>query len=255
MFTNPRPAAEELQKYYQSDDYISHSNIRKGILPVLYQRIRKYTLKRKYRLLEKYQKPGNLLDVGCGTGEFLALGKQRGWNVTGIEPSTQAREQAVSNFKLEVGDESLLDHLPSGHFNMITLWHVLEHVPLLNERMQTLHRLLHDDGLLVIALPNSGSWDARHYHSAWAAYDLPRHLYHFTPVTSKHLLEKHRFTVLTQKPMVFDSFYIGLLSEPYRTGKKNLPLAFYTGLYSNLWAFFHQKNYSSFILLSKKEKS
>lgn len=254
LFTQDRPPAAELQKYYQSESYISHSNTKKGMLAFLYQQVRQYTLRRKFSMIESSHKKGVLLDIGCGTGEFLQMGRRRGWTVQGIEPSPVARDFARNKYGLDVSGESELRNLPSGHFDVITLWHVLEHVASLSESIQNLIRILKEDGLLVIAVPNAASKDAAIYKQFWAAYDVPRHLYHFTPSSLRLLLNQQGLEVTGQRPMIFDSFYISLLSEEYRSGKKRLLPAFYHGLISNWWARRNQQNYSSFIFLCKKQK-
>ncbi|MHC1706762.1 MAG: class I SAM-dependent methyltransferase [Bacteroidales bacterium] len=254
-FTQPRPLSQNLSQYYQSEEYISHSNKNEGLFAWLYQKIRHYTLARKYKLIEKHHSKGKLLDIGCGTGEFLMTGKHRGWNVEGIEPNQGARVHARENYGLTVHELDNLSSLKSNHYDVITLWHVLEHVSNLKETLNTLNRILKDDGLLIIAVPNSDSKDAVIYGKFWAAYDVPRHLYHFTPVTLKKLLNRHHIKVLHSSPMIFDAFYVSLLSEEYIYGKKKFFKGFINGLRSNLWANFHQKNYSSFIFICKKDKT
>lgn len=253
LFTQPRPLPEELQKYYQSEAYISHSNIKKGLIAFLYQQVRQFTLRRKFSLLESVHNKGLLLDIGCGTGEFLNVGKNRGWTVLGIEPNPGAREFARRNYGLDVQDESCLNNLPDKHADVITLWHVLEHVASLADSLKNIIRILKEDGILVIAVPNAASKDAAIYKQHWAAYDLPRHLYHFTPDTLGNLLTGLGLKVFSRRPMIFDSFYISLLSEEYRSGKKRILPALYHGLVSNYWAIRHQQNYSSFMLLCKKD--
>lgn len=255
LFTNPRPLPQNLSGYYKSKDYISHSNTSTGLFAWLYQRIRQYTLTQKFDTIEKFHPAGSLLDIGCGTGEFLHTGKKRGWSVQGIEPNPDAREMAVKNYGLSVFDEPGLTSLDSDQFDVITLWHVLEHVFSLEESILNLKRLLKNDGLLVIAVPNAASKDASIYGKYWAAYDVPRHLYHFTPLTLTKLLNRYSIEVIASRPMIFDAFYISLLSEEYIRGKKNFFKASINGIRSNAWARSHQQNYSSFILLCKKEKT
>lgn len=232
-FTNPIPLETEISKYYESDEYISHSNTSKGLVNFLYQKVRNYTLDQKVNLLQKLGSGRKLLDIGCGTGEFLGRTKKHGFITEGIEPSKAAKKQAIENFSLSVNGEAHLGTLPSDSYDFITMWHVLEHVYHLNDRIAELKRLIKPDGHIIIAVPNLNSFDALKYKEHWAAYDLPRHLYHFSEQDIKALAKKHGLTVTQVLPMKFDSYYVSLLSEKYKTGKQNLFSAFFTGLKSN----------------------
>lgn len=251
-FTNPRPTSDELPSYYESKDYISHSSEKKGILSYVYQQARKYSLAQKYKLIQQYPAHSKILDYGCGTGDFLNYCKTHNWDATGIEPNPHAREQAVHNHKLHVEDEAFVNHLPPSSFDVITLWHVLEHLPLLKERTTALVNALKPGGLLIIALPNPDSWDAKHYQNFWAAYDLPRHLYHFNPETLKRFARDFPVQFLSQHPMKLDAYYISLLSEKYKTGKQSFLKAFFNGWKSNSAAFSGDGSYSSVIYLFKR---
>jgi 2-polyprenyl-3-methyl-5-hydroxy-6-metoxy-1,4-benzoquinol methylase len=251
-YTNPRPKENELEGYYKSDAYISHSNTQKGLINSIYQLVRKYTLLKKLQLVSKFYKTGEILDIGCGTGEFLNTFKNAKWNTIGVEPSADAREMAIKNYDLNVIDESGIIGLDNETFDVITMWHVLEHVPKLNERIEDLKRLIKTNGIIIIAVPNCNSLDAKFYKEHWAAYDLPRHLYHFTPNDIESLFKKHSLKVFRILPMVFDSFYVSMLSEKYLTGKSNTIKALWTGLRSNLSALKTGKTYSSQIYLIRK---
>lgn len=251
-FTNPIPDLNELGSYYKSDEYISHSNTKKGFINSCYQTIRKYTLIKKLRLISKFYRTGNLLDIGCGTGEFLETCKRAKWNVLGIEPDESARRMAIDNFSLDVRPEQDLKNLKDESFDIITMWHVLEHVPDLKGRIKELRRLLKPKGLIIIAVPNCSSLDAKLYQQYWAAYDVPRHLYHFTPNDVERLMGQFDLKVFNILPMVFDSFYVSMLSEKYRTGKINLIRSMWNGLRSNLNAIKTGREYSSQIYLIKK---
>jgi len=248
-FTNPRPDKKALGKYYESIDYISHSNINKGIINKLYRFVRQYTIKNKIRLITKFVNEGNVLDIGCGSGEFLNELKKQNWNVTGIEPNESARKFAAENYGINALEENDLNNLEKNSFDVITLWHVLEHVFDIEERILQIKKVLSKKGILVIALPNPDSLDAKIYGKYWAAYDLPRHLYHFNKATVERLFNKYGFSIIKLKPMFFDSFYVSMLSEKYKTGKVNYPKAFFNGLKSNLFAAFNNKNYSSIIYI------
>jgi 2-polyprenyl-3-methyl-5-hydroxy-6-metoxy-1,4-benzoquinol methylase len=232
-YTSPRPTEKDLGKYYESEDYISHSNTSKGIVSRLYQRVRKHTLEKKLKLVNREGQKGSLLDIGCGTGEFLNTVKQDGWKTIGIEPSPSARKQAVENYKLDIREEGELNNLPANSFDVITMWHVMEHVAYPRERVQKLNELLKNNGVLIIAVPNRNSDDAKYYKANWAAYDVPRHLWHFRAQDMRKLVEQFGFEVKQILPMKFDSYYISMLSEKYKTGSNHLLKAVWRGWISN----------------------
>jgi SAM-dependent methyltransferase len=249
-FTNPRPGPTELGKYYESPDYISHSDSRHGLFASVYQKVRKYTLGRKYALIHKYHQKGEILDIGCATGQFLNYMDERGWKVAGIEPDEKARNRAVTEFGLQVFPEKHLDSFKTASFDVITMWHVLEHISDLNSRIEHIKKLLKKDGTFIVAVPNCDAYDAEKYKSHWAGYDLPRHLYHFTKTDMKLLMEKFGFTIVKILPMRFDAFYVSLLSEKYKNGKIRWLPALWSGFWSNLNA--GQKNgHSSLIYVIK----
>jgi 2-polyprenyl-3-methyl-5-hydroxy-6-metoxy-1,4-benzoquinol methylase len=254
-FTNPRPGPSELGRYYQSEAYISHSNNGKGLINGLYKLIRKYTLIKKLQLINRlngYTNPSKqLLDIGSGTGEFIAICKAGKWKVIGIEPSETAAMYARNNYKLTILPEEEINNLQDNHFDIITMWHVLEHVPELNKRIEDLKRLIKPRGTIIIAVPNHSSADAKHYKEFWAAYDVPRHLYHFTPDTIKALFNKHDLSVKQVLPMRFDSFYVSMLSEKYINGKPNLIKAIWNGFKSNISAIRSGETFSSQIYIIK----
>ena len=251
-FTNPIPSEETIGKYYQSDDYISHSDTNKGIINKLYHLVRKQSLKSKINLINKStnQQKGTILDIGCGTGYFLQACKENGWKIEGMEPDSTARTLAEKNTGQTI-HKDLLSINEEGKYDLITLWHVLEHVHKLNESIQHIHKLLKPNGVLIIAVPNCLSYDSITYNDYWAAYDVPRHLYHFTQSDMDKLLNKHKFSRTETKPMIFDSFYVSMLSDKYKYGKTNYFRAFLTGLKSNLKAS-KTNNYSSLIYIFKK---
>lgn len=233
-FTNPRPEAAELGKYYESAEYISHSDSRKGIFAAVYQQVRKFTLGRKLAMISKFQQKGEILDIGCATGQFLNYMAEHGWNATGIEPDNKTRARAISEYGLKVFPEEQLNSFDKATFDIITMWHVLEHVSDLNGRMKQLKNLLKPQGTLIIAVPNCEAYDAKIYREFWAGYDLPRHLYHFSKSDMKLLVEKFGFTIVNVLPMKFDAFYVSLLSEKYKAGKMRWLPALWNGFWSNL---------------------
>jgi len=234
-FTNPRPTNDKLPDFYKSINYISHSDTRKGLVSQLYHLVRKFTLNQKLKLLKANVAVGNLLDYGCGTGMFLKQANAKGWNSFGTEPDDGARDLANKNKKLAFGNKQELNAFdPHITFNAITLWHVLEHVTDLPETLDFFKQKLKRNGILIIAVPNYNSYDAKHYNAHWAAYDLPRHLYHFEAKTICQLMAKYGFVMHKTYPMKFDSFYVSMLSEKYLLGRMNYLKAFLVGLRSNL---------------------
>jgi 2-polyprenyl-3-methyl-5-hydroxy-6-metoxy-1,4-benzoquinol methylase len=248
-FTNPRPEAEQAGYFYKSENYISHSNTQKGFINKLYHAVRKITLKQKTNLIQGDQKgTKNLLDIGCGNGHFLHACQQRGWNTVGMEldPETAARAAALTGQNIY----SNLNAIPEdSNFELISLWHVLEHVYELEAYFEFFKKRITPTGKLLLALPNSNSFDAKYFQAYWAAYDVPRHIYHFNPKTIQSLAKKHGFKLAKQHGQIFDSFYISLLSHEYKTGSKKLIASFFVGLWSNILAFFKTGNYSSNIYI------
>tara|TARA_B100001758_G_C18406282_1_gene612334 strand:- start:517 stop:1410 length:894 start_codon:yes stop_codon:yes gene_type:complete len=255
-FTNPRPEEKNIHKYYQSENYISHTNKKRGLFSWLYQNIRKYTLKKKANLILKLNKERNvnILDYGCGTGDFLQRCKELKMNVFGIEPSKKAREQAISNFGIDVKENDNLEEYSKNKFDTITLWHVLEHLYSINKTIKSFNKILKNNGHLIVAVPNINAWESKYYKSFWAAWDVPIHLWHFSPETLTQIFKKHGFRVIEKKPMLFDSYYISILSEEYKTGKKNYVKGVLIGLLSNIIGIFTSKGTSSVLYVLKKEK-
>jgi 2-polyprenyl-3-methyl-5-hydroxy-6-metoxy-1,4-benzoquinol methylase len=252
-YTNPRPGSNEIGKFYQSEDYISHSNTKRGLMNKVYQVVRNFTISKKLSIIKQYVSRGTILDVGCGTGEFLNFARNNGFQTTGVEPGNDARKYAIENYSLNVYNEDYIKTIPDSSFDVITMWHVLEHVHELNDRVGELKRIIKDNGIVLIAVPNHTSLDASIYKEYWAAYDLPRHLYHFSPDTITQLFKKHGFKNIKILPMKFDSFYVSMLSEKYKTGSVKYLRAFVNGLKSNIMASKKANNtYSSQIYLFKK---
>lgn len=256
-FTNPRPNTTEIGSYYKAEEYISHSDTTKGLMNRLYHLVRKYTLVKKLQLVARLcgipseKDPKSLLDIGCGTGAFLKTCYDAGFKCIGIEPDADARSFAINN-KLDVRSENELNTLQIESFDMISMWHVLEHVHDLNGRIIKIKELLKPNGWAIVAVPNCNSMDAKHYGNEWAAYDVPRHLYHFTPKDINELFKKYGMKVIETLPMRFDSFYVSMLSEKYKTGYVNYLRAIYQGVASNVAAIKSGKEFSSQIYLIKK---
>ena len=251
-FTNPRPLDKKLGDYYKSDMYISHTNNTKGLFNWMYQTVRNYAIGTKVSLLKSIKKTGTHLDIGCGTGEFLNSCKLAGFTTKGIEPSELARNQAINNHGLNISSNTDLSQYTDQEFDSISMWHVLEHVPALNETIKQFDRLLKPDGKIIIAVPNHKSWDATFYKEFWAAWDVPIHLWHFSTETIQQLFKNSNFSLEKTKPMIFDSFYVSLLSEEFKTGKKNFITGFIIGFISNLAGLFSKRGHSSAIYVFKK---
>ena len=248
LITTPQPAAEDLAGYYQSQAYISHSNTQKGIVPFLYRLAQKWSLKNKINLINSLSNhKGTLLDIGAGTGNFCETSKQNSWDVYGVEPNEKAREIAA---KKNIFLHQSIEDFKGQQFDVITLWHVLEHLPDLENTITAIQKLLKPNGVLIVAVPNYNSFDAKHYKRFWAAYDVPRHLWHFSQKSMSKLFSKN-MKLLKTKPMIFDSFYVSLLSEKYKTGNSFAIKALWIGFWSNIRAL-STKEYSSLIYCFKK---
>ncbi|MBC7862884.1 MAG: class I SAM-dependent methyltransferase [Bacteroidia bacterium] len=237
-FTSPRPQAQDLGNYYKSEDYVSHSDTKKGAVNRLYHWVRSYTLIKKLQLVLRYSKRGKILDFGCGTGAFLEICKRDKWEVFGIEPDPDARKLAKEKSGVEAFEskEEFHKQLPQQKFDAITLWHVLEHVPDLEAWFEFIKDHISANGKIIIAVPNCSSFDAKKFGEFWAAYDVPRHLSHFTPKDIETLFKKHGYSLIKTLPMVFDSFYVSMLSNKYKHGSTRLFASFWTGFVSNLKA-------------------
>ncbi|MDI1353996.1 MAG: class I SAM-dependent methyltransferase [bacterium] len=236
-FTNPLPDIEKLGSYYKSEEYISHSDTTKGLISKLYHLVRKRTIKAKLEIVSSHVSRGTLLDYGCGTGAFLDAARQSGWKTFGLEPDSGARKMAFESGLNVSGDKEVLQQKTRDHkFNAITLWHVLEHVTDLEETLSFFKNKLNREGALIVAVPNHKSFDALHYGNNWAAYDVPRHLYHFDKDSLEKLMSTAGFRLVKMYPMKYDSFYVSMLSEKHKNGSINYLKAFFIGLRSNMKA-------------------
>lgn len=248
--TYPQPSASALPKYYESDDYISHTDGKRSFFEQLYQWVKSRSLQKKVELINTFhQGKGKILDIGAGTGDFLVCAKESGWQTVGIEPNEKAQNMAVSKgVSFEKDTQSIKKH----QFDVITMWHVLEHIPNIEQKIQELKILLKPGGTLIVAVPNFKSYDANYYGEFWAAYDVPRHLWHFSKIAIEKLFAKEDMKLVRTLPMFFDSFYVALLSEKYKTGKMNYFKAFWIGFQSNLKAK-RTLEYSSHIYVIKNK--
>lgn len=254
-FTQDAPDEQASGSYYKSAAYISHSNSGEGLVNSIYRQARKITLQIKRRQVLRFSqlKSGKLLDIGCGTGAFAHTMQSASWQVVGIEPDEVARLNAEQLYGFSPLLPTSLYTLPAGQWQVITLWHVLEHVYDLHGYFQEFKRLLQPSGVCFIAVPNYTSADAHHYQANWAAYDVPRHLYHFSPQSFAQLAADHGFTIKAKLPMWLDAWYVALLSEQYLNNKWGIPAALWQGLKSTLAALGNNNKCSSLIYVLQQK--
>jgi 2-polyprenyl-3-methyl-5-hydroxy-6-metoxy-1,4-benzoquinol methylase len=247
LITHPQPSLEKLPSYYESVDYISHTDGNKSLFEKMYQFVKGIALKNKLKFINSQSTKGRILDIGAGVGDFLSVCKNDGWQTVGIEPSDKAKTIAKNK---GVSFVEHLSELEDHSFDIITMWHVLEHVPDLENQIKELKRLIKPTGTILIAVPNFNSFDANYYGKYWAAFDVPIHLWHFSKTAIKKLFAKEKLELVNVLPMKFDSFYVSLLSEKYKTGKMNYIKAFFIGWKSNRYGS-KNSEYSSHIYVLK----
>ncbi|MSP85699.1 MAG: class I SAM-dependent methyltransferase [Flavobacteriaceae bacterium] len=248
LITSPQPSPEILSSYYESNDYISHTDSKRSLFEKAYHFLKGIALKNKLNLINNCSSSkGNLLDIGAGTGDFLLSAKQNGWDSIGVEPNEKAKAMAV---KKGVEFSASTEELESHTFDVITMWHVLEHVPNIENQIKELKRLIKPNGTIIIAVPNFKSFDAKYYGKFWAAFDVPIHFWHFSKTAINLLFKKENINLEKVLPMKFDSFYVSLLSEKYKNGKMNFVKAIWIGLLSN-WNAKWSSEYSSHIYVLK----
>lgn len=260
LFTNPRPTEASIGVYYHSASYISHHDEPQTLLSKVYGQVRKIAVNDKINLVSKYneRKHKSILDIGCGTGFFLSACKQRGWSTSGTEPDGDARKTASSRIGVQICSSIFDEEMKEKHFSTITMWHVLEHVHRLDETLSWIHEHLEKNGTLIVAVPNAQSHDAKVFGPYWAAYDVPRHLYHFDQASMASVLARHDFKIFDIKPMIFDSYYVSLLSNKYKHGSSKMVSSFFTGSLSNIKGLNtnHDKpNTSSLIYVIRKNNT
>lgn len=248
--THPQPTLDRLGMYYEFDDYISHTDGKRTLFEKMYHFIKRRAIKNKLRLIEQHQPvKGKILDIGAGTGDFLLEAKNKNWETVGVEPNEKAKSIAINKGVLFA---DTVEKLESNSFDVITLWHVLEHVPDVAHQVAELKRLLKPSGTLIIAVPNFKSFDANYYKTFWAAYDVPRHLWHFSKTAIEKLFDKQNMNLVAVKPMWFDGYYVSLLSEKNKTGKMNFINGLAIGFVSNVVGIF-KNEYSSHIYILKNK--
>ncbi len=251
LITSPQPSPENLGRYYESNDYISHTDSKRSLFEKAYHFVKGIALKNKLNLINNCSSSkGNLLDIGAGTGDFLLTAKQNGWETIGVEPSEKAKGIAIGK-GIKFSDST--QDLESHSFDVITMWHVLEHIPNLEIQIKELKRLVKPNGTIIIAVPNFKSYDANYYGKFWAAFDVPIHFWHFSKKAIQLLFQKENIKLEKVLPMKFDSFYVSLLSEKYKNGKMNFVKAIWIGLVSN-WKAKSSLEYSSHIYVLKNNE-
>ena len=233
LFTWPRPNDSELGRYYKSDDYLSHNESKKGIIPFIYNRVKRVNIKNKFNIATTAAKGKRMLDFGCGVGDFIFYAKQNGYEVAATDVSDNARNAAAKKLGATLPSPHQVFEMPDNSFDIITMWHVLEHIGDLKTQIFHLDRLLAQDGRLVIALPDYLSYDAQHYQEMWAAYDVPRHLNHFDKNSLQNLFSTTQLKLVDTKPLKWDSYYISMMSEKYRGASLSFVRGLVQGFKSN----------------------
>ena len=233
LFTEPRPDPNSIGKYYQSEEYYSHQENKNGFIPRIYETVKGFNQKKKYKLATKGMNKGRMLEIGCGAGDFLKVMENKGWNCTGIEPSENAKAIAIKKVKAQLYNPEDINSLPNESFDLITMWHVLEHVDNLKEEIMHLERLLKKGGRLVLALPNFKSADAEYYREYWAAYDVPRHFNHFCRESINNIFKNTTLKLKKTDKLVWDAYYISYMSEKYKNHTLPLLKGAWRGLLSN----------------------
>lgn len=234
LFTTPCPAPDKIGDYYKSEEYLSHNDEKKSLFARIYNIVKKTNIKNKFNIaVGNKQSAVRILDIGCGVGDFLNYAKEKGCKITGIEPNDDARKIAEKKLNTKVFSPAELENLPDNSFDIITMWHVLEHVADLKTEIHHLQRLLKNDGRLILALPNYKSFDAEYYKDKWAAYDVPRHLNHFSRTSIENIFKETKFQLTDIKPLKWDSFYISMLSEQYLGNSNSFIKGTITGWKSN----------------------
>ena len=232
-FTDPRPTPEVIGKYYQSEAYYSHQQNKKGFIPRIYEFVKSFNIKHKASLAIEGLPKGRLLDIGCGVGDFLVYVQKKGWEVQGVEPSEDAKKIAESRLGFLPKSPSEYALFPDHSFDVITMWHVLEHIDDLHFQTDEITRLLKPGGRLVIALPNYQSFDCQYYKDKWAAWDVPRHLNHFAPDMLRGMFVTLGFQVIDTQKLIWDSYYISYMSERFLGHSLPLVRGAWVGLRSN----------------------
>ncbi len=254
QYTMPRPPKDKIGNYYKSEEYYSHQENKKGFIPKLYEAVKKVNLRKKYRLATKDLAEGKLLDIGCGVGDFIHRAEEKRWECMGVEPSEEAKVIAKKRIKANIINSEELEQIPDNTFDLITMWHVLEHVDDLKWQVEQLQRLIKPNGRIVIAVPNYKSHDGKFYKEHWAAYDVPRHLNHFNKQTITKIFKSKGLQLKKTDKLIWDAYYISYMSEQYRIHKFPLLRGVFQGLVSNCKAR-KSGEWSSMVYVFEAQKS
>lgn len=252
VLTSPVPSEKEIERYYKSAEYLSHNSNRKTLTSLVYKFVRKINIKRKFKLINSFNTGSTILDYGCGSGHLLEYFKKKGWKIYGVETNALAQVTASKLNNINISENLDTVFAKENSLDVITLWHVLEHIHNLNEVVNKLSILLNKSGILIIAVPNINSPDSKVFGEFWAGLDVPRHLYHFNAESMEQFLSKHNFKIISALPMKFDAFYVSLLSNKYQGGKFPYFYAIIEGYKSNRRAR-KNNNYSSMIFVAQKK--
>ena len=253
LYTMPRPSKDKIGNYYKSEDYYSHQENKKGFIPKIYECVKKVNLRHKYKLATEGLETGNMMDIGCGVGDFIHTAEVKGWQGLGVEPSDDAKAIAKKRVKANIIRSEELEKLPDGTFDLITMWHVLEHVDELKWQVSQLQRLVKSNGRIVIAVPNYKSYDGQYYKEHWAAYDVPRHLNHFNKQTITKIFKASGLELKKTDKLIWDAYYISYMSEQYKHHKFPLIKGAYRGLVSNCKAR-RSGEWSSMVYIFEKKQ-
>ena len=252
LFTSPRPSDSELGRYYKSDEYLSHNENKKGIIPFIYNRVKRVNIANKFKIATSGISAKRLLDFGCGVGDFVSYAQQHDLEVCATDVSSDARDAAAKKLGLSLPSPEDVFEMPDGSFDIITMWHVLEHISNLEKQVFHLNRLLAPGGHLILALPNYLSHDALHYQDKWAAYDVPRHLNHFDKNSLQNIFAQTPLRITRTEPLKWDSYYISMLSEKYKGSKCSFMKGLIEGFKSNRIAK-RNGQYSSLVYILERK--
>ncbi len=252
LYTEPRPDKEKIGQYYKSEEYYSHQENTKGFIPKIYETVKSINLKKKYKIAANKHEAGKMLDIGCGVGDFIQMMEKKGWDCVGVEPSEQAKSIASKRIKAKMINPEQLAELKGEEYDLITMWHVLEHVENLKEEIGQLERLLKKGGKLIVAVPNFKSYDAQYYNTHWAAYDVPRHLNHFCKESIVKIFKKTSLDLIGYDMLIWDAYYISYMSELYLRHRFPMIKGAFRGLVSN-WKARNSGEWSSKVYVFEKK--
>lgn len=253
-FTQNPPDESVIGPYYETSKYISHSADSTTLINRVYYAVRDNMLAQKYKLIRQYTDGKNFIDIGCGLGYFLNYIKQKNNTVFGIEKSESTAAIVRDKFNITVeSPEFFLENKIEKKYDVVSMWHVLEHLYNPKNYISSIQKIIHDQSIIIIALPNHQSWDGRHYKEYWAGYDVPRHLWHFDASSINTLMSDLGFRCINMHRLPYDAFYVSLLSERYRGNFLSTIRAMFAGVISSIKSWMDVKQTSSIIYIYKKK--